>query len=131
MGLIGPKVTWEELAESAQQTIDGKGRRKGLSGVKADAQAVDKKAHKRNRAMAELISKAVAELKEIDDGVPRFVLGWRLYPNRDNPYWKTEALKHNCGCGCGCFGRPPPPPPPPDYKSKSRPKKKAKSRSKK
>jgi hypothetical protein len=34
------------------------------------------------------------------------VLGWRLYPNQENDFWKDAGGVHNCGCGCACFSNP-------------------------
>lgn len=108
MGLISPLMTLKELEESARRTEEGRGEKLGLPGVKADARTADPKAHKQNLELARRISKAMVALKKTDkdkDGndVPRFVLAWRLYPNADNPFWKTEALKHACGCSAACF----------------------------
>src|SRR5215471_7052494 len=80
----------------------------GPSRVEADAQSMDSEAHKANRELAKRISAAVAAAKPSDDGVPRFVLGWRLYPNRANPFWQDAGGVHNCGCGCACFSEPGP-----------------------
>jgi hypothetical protein len=109
MGLIGPKMTLKELADSANETNEGRGEKLALPGVKADAKTADPKAFQKNLLLAERIRKAVAELKGTDKDeqtgqqIPRFVLGWRLYPNADSAYWKTEALLHACGCSGGCF----------------------------
>jgi hypothetical protein len=104
MGLIEPKLTLKHVETSAKHTVKGRGKSKGLKGVKADALTADPKAHKQNRHMGEQISRLVSKIKPFDEGVPRFVLAWRLYPNKENAYWKTEALQHACGCSCGCFG---------------------------
>jgi len=104
MGLIEPKLTLKHVETSAKHTVRGRGKSKGLQGVKADAMTADRKAHKRNRELSEQISRLVSKMKPFDGGVPRFVLAWRLYPNKENAYWKTEALQHACGCSCGCFG---------------------------
>jgi len=104
MGLIEPKLTLKHVETSAKHTVRGRGKSKGLKGVRADAMTADRKAHKKNRELSEHISRVVAKIKPFDEGVPRFVLAWRLYPNKENAYWKTEALQHACGCSCGCFG---------------------------
>ena len=54
-----------------------------------------------NRALATMIRKAVKAKKEGDKHGEHFVLGWRLYPNKDHPRWKDKD-DHACGCGCGC-----------------------------
>lgn len=104
---VQPLVTLKQLRECAERTTAGEGIVAGLPGVESDAQSMDKAAHKANRDLAKLISEAVAKSKPRDGGVPRFVLGWRLYPNRDNPFWKDAGGVHNCGCGCGCASEPP------------------------
>jgi hypothetical protein len=101
MGLIGPDRTNKELEESGRSTSKGGKKGKGLPGLKTDARTMDPEAHEANRELATRISKAVADIKPSDGGQPRFVLGWRLYPNRDSAYWKTEGA-HVCGCGCAC-----------------------------
>lgn len=106
---IGPPLTTDELRKSAEQTIKGQGREVGLPGVESDAERMDKGASKINREMASRISAAVAQLKPSDGSIPRFVLGWRLYPNRESPFWHGTDGKHACGCGCGCFSQPPGP----------------------
>jgi hypothetical protein len=110
MGLIGPLLTLKDLQHSALETKEGRGQALGLPGVKADAKTADPPAFKKNLELAKRISAAVTDLKITDTDketgkkTPRFVLGWRLYPNADNAYWKSEALLHACGCGCSCFG---------------------------
>jgi hypothetical protein len=39
--------------------------------------------------------------KKSDRHGARFVLGWRLYPNKEHPSWSNKDV-HSCGCGCGC-----------------------------
>jgi hypothetical protein len=93
------------LKKSARKTSEGKGRAP-LPGVKTDAkhvQATDKCGYQANRDLAKLISAAVREKKKSDENGARFVLGWRLYPNKDHPSWKSKDV-HSCGCGCGCSG---------------------------
>lgn len=102
MPKIGPARTLAELSKSASHTLDCKGSR-GLPGVKADAKQIDRKAFAQNRELAHRINDALHDLKPTDKKVPRFVLGWRLYPNRDDPYWHGKV--HSCGCGCGCSSR--------------------------
>jgi len=99
MPKIGPSRTIKELNDSARHTYHGKGRR-GLPGVKTDSKQVDKDAHAQNGELGKRISKAVHALKKKDKNGPLFVLGWRLYPNKENPYWSGRV--HSCGCGCGC-----------------------------
>jgi hypothetical protein len=108
MSRIGPRVSCEEVAKSAEQITRGEGLIAGLPGVKADARSMDQKAHEANRDLAERIREAMAAVKPSDNNVPRFVLGWRLYPNRNNPFWKDEGGTHVCGCGCGCSSWAPP-----------------------
>jgi hypothetical protein len=38
--------------------------------------------------------------KATDKYGAHFVLGWRLYPNKEHPRWSKDV--HSCGCGCGC-----------------------------
>jgi hypothetical protein len=114
MPKIGPALTEDELAASAEATFDGKPLKKrvtrraptgrpALPGVIADAFLVDARAYNTNGDLAEAIRAAVGKLKESDKGVPRFVLGWRMYPNAASSHWKKAgSLVHSCGCGCGC-----------------------------
>jgi hypothetical protein len=100
---IYPKMTRAKLRKSARKTSRGKGRAP-LPGVKTDAkhtQATDKCGYQANRELAEMISKAVRAKKNADKHGLHFVLGWRLYPNKDHPRWKSKEV-HACGCGCGC-----------------------------
>jgi hypothetical protein len=100
---IYPKMTRGKLKRSARKTANGKGRA-ALPGVKTDARhanATDKCGHKANRALAQLIGDAVKSKKVSDKHGAHFVLGWRLYPNKDHPRWKSKDV-HSCGCGCGC-----------------------------
>jgi len=100
---IYPKMTRAKLQNGARKTSQGRGRA-ALPGVKTDAkhvQATDKCGYKANRELAELIGKAVRGKKLGDKNGPYFVLGWRLYPNKDHPRWNNKDV-HSCGCGCGC-----------------------------
>jgi hypothetical protein len=100
---IYPKMTRAKLQRSARKTSQGQGRAP-LPGVKTDAkhaQATDKCGYRTNRDLAEMISKAVRAKKNSDKRSAHFVLGWRLYPNKDHPRWKSKDV-HSCGCGCGC-----------------------------
>jgi hypothetical protein len=100
MPKIGPARTAAELDESAQATYLGQGK-PPLPGVKTDAWQVDADAYNANADLAELIKAAVGKLKPSDKRIPRFLLGWRLYPNAASPYWKGK-LVHSCGCCCAC-----------------------------
>jgi hypothetical protein len=100
---IYPKMTRAKLKKSARKTSNGKGR-VALPGVKTDAkhiQATDKCGYQANRELAEIIGKAMRAKKNGDANGAHFVLGWRLYPNKDHPRWKSKD-EHACGCGCGC-----------------------------
>jgi hypothetical protein len=100
---ITPKLTPSKLKKSARTTSEGRGKR-SLPGVKTDAkhvQATDKCGYKANRDLAAMISKAVQAKKNGDKNGAHFVLGWRLYPNKEHPRWKGKD-DHACGCGCGC-----------------------------
>jgi hypothetical protein len=100
---INPKLTRSRLKRSAGKTSSGKGRIP-LPGVRTDAkhvQATDKCGYKANRELAKMIGKAVEAKKKSDKNGAHFVLGWRLYPNKDHPRWKSKEV-HSCGCGCGC-----------------------------
>jgi hypothetical protein len=100
---IYPKMTRSKLKSGARKTSLGKGRAP-LPGVKTDAKdvkATDKCGYQANRELAEMIKKAVRAKKKGDKRGQHFVLGWRLYPNKDHPRWGAEDV-HSCGCGCGC-----------------------------
>jgi hypothetical protein len=100
---IYPKVTRAQLKRSARKTADGKGRA-SLPGVKTDAKhanATDKCGHDANRELSKLIEKAMRSVKKGDKSGQHFVLGWRLYPNKNHPRWNSKDV-HSCGCGCGC-----------------------------
>jgi hypothetical protein len=100
---IYPKVTRAQLKRGARRTSQGKGR-VSLPGVKTDAkhgQATDKCGYKANREFAEMISRAMQAKKNADKHGAHFVLGWRLYPNKQHPRWNSKDV-HSCGCGCGC-----------------------------
>jgi hypothetical protein len=107
MGRIGPRLTGKQLKESAEKTQKGEGLVAGIPGVEADAERMDRQAHTANRDLAKRIREAVAATKPSDKNIPRFVLGWRLYPNRDNPFWNDAGGPHVCGCGCACYSHPP------------------------
>jgi hypothetical protein len=118
---VNPKLTTAKLRKGARTTSEGKGV-VSLPGIKTDAkQAVtadpwdpkspfygaincDPKGYRKNRELADRISKAVKALKKSDEHGPRFVLAWRMYPNNDHPCWHQEGV-HYCGCGCGCYAR--------------------------
>jgi hypothetical protein len=99
---IYPKMTRAKLRKGARKTSQGKGRA-ALPGVKTDAKHVnasDKTGYQVNRELAELIAQAVRAKKKGDKHGAQFLLGWRLYPNKDHPRWSKDV--HSCGCGCGC-----------------------------
>ena len=108
MGGIGPMVKPGDLKSSAAETNEGRGGHLSLPGVKADAKSSDPKAFKKNLALAKRIAQAVADLKESDGKIPRFVLGWRLYANAESPYWNRpkDDPSHPCSCGAGCWSSP-------------------------
>jgi hypothetical protein len=100
---IYPKMSRAQLRKSARATAQGRGRAP-LPGVKTDAMhvnATDKCGYRANRELAKLIGEAVRAKKKADKRGARFVLGWRLYPNKDHPDWNNKDV-HSCGCGCGC-----------------------------
>ncbi len=100
---IYPKITGSKLRKGARKTSEGKGR-VSLPGVKTDAKhvdATDKCGYRANRELAALIKAAVRTKKNSDKKGAHFILGWRLYPNKEHPRWK-EINEHACGCGCGC-----------------------------
>jgi hypothetical protein len=103
MGIIGPNLSAKEVRDSAVKTMKGEGLKAALPGVAADAHSMDKDAYQTNRELAKRIQQLLAEMKPSDKGVPRFVLGFRMYPNSESPYWKRAAAEHICGCGCGCW----------------------------
>jgi hypothetical protein len=116
---IYPKLTPAKLRKSAQKTSEGKGLAP-LPGVRTDAKLAakadptnrrspyygskhhDPNGHQKNRELAERIGKAVSDLKKSDEHGPRFVLAWRMYPNKEHPSWQRKDV-HFCGCGCGCY----------------------------
>jgi hypothetical protein len=103
MSIIGPYLKVSELKAGAEATAKGDGLKVPLPGVAADAHAMDAKAFEANRKLADKIRQAVAELKECDGKVPRFVWGFRMYPNAESKYWdeKKKEADHRCGCSCG------------------------------
>jgi hypothetical protein len=100
MPAIYPKVSHAQLKKGARRTATGAGR-VALPGVKTDAKGVNKSDYEANRELARLISKAMKAVKKSDDAGQQFVLGWRLYPNKNHWRWKDREA-HACGCGCGC-----------------------------
>jgi hypothetical protein len=116
---IYPKLTPKKLKKSALKTSEGRGLAP-LPGVRTDAKLAanadpkdpkspyygskhhDPNGYQKNRKLAERIGKAVSDLKKGDEHGPRFVLAWRLYPNKEHPSWQRRDV-HFCGCGCGCF----------------------------
>ena len=83
-----------KLKQGARKTSQGKARA-ALPGVKTDAkhaQARDKRGYGANRELAEMIGKAVRAKKKADKHGAHFVLGWRLYPNKDHPRWSKDTL---------------------------------------
>ena len=115
---VNPKLTAAQLRKSARKTSEGKGFAP-LPGVRTDAKAAatadpndpnspyhgsthhDPDGYRKNRKLADRINRAVKNLKASDENGPRFVLAWRLYPNKDHPVWQQQDV-HFCGCGCGC-----------------------------
>jgi hypothetical protein len=100
---IHPKMSRKKLQQSARKTSEGKGQAT-LPGVKTDSkhvEATDKCGYRANRELAEIIGKAVQAKKNSDKNGAHFVLGWRLYPNKEHPRWSSKDV-HSCGCGCGC-----------------------------
>ncbi|HVY56374.1 MAG TPA: hypothetical protein VHA77_00825 [Xanthobacteraceae bacterium] len=115
---VNPKLTSTKLRKSAKKTSEGKGAAP-LPGVTTDAKAAahadpndpaspyygsthhDPDGYRKNRQLAKRISKAVEKIKASDEHGPRFVLAWRMYPNKDHPVWQQKDV-HYCGCGCGC-----------------------------
>ena len=64
-----------------------------------DSPFLDREGHDKNRQLAEIIKKAVKDLKPSDaDGRPHFLLSWRMYPNKDHPRFNKVD---GCSCGCG------------------------------
>ncbi len=105
---VRPVLTVEHLKDSTDFISKGHGLVAGLPGVEPDAKSMDPKADNANRDLAKRISEAVAAVKPTENGIPRFVLGWRLYPNEASEFWKDDGGKHNCGCGCACYSNPHP-----------------------
>jgi hypothetical protein len=103
---IGRKFTRRNLADTTAE----------LPGVPRDIVAENSEPDKKNRELAKRVKQLAIDLKPSDGGQPRFLLGWRLLPNADNPYWNQPGADQSasCGCGCGCPVKPDYPPPPPD-----------------
>jgi hypothetical protein len=103
---IGPGWTIEDLEKTAEATAMGGTTAPGLPGLKTDAKEVNREAYIKNGELADAINEALHDIKETQtvEDQPRFVLGWRMYPNIANPYWKGKML-HSCGCACGCSSR--------------------------
>jgi hypothetical protein len=104
MSDIGPRQAFSGLEDGARLTREGKGAAELLSGVITDAlQKSPEKDFLDNRKLAELIGHAMLTLKGSHGGKPKFVIGWRLYPNAENrEYWDPRTGDHRCSCGCGC-----------------------------
>ena len=114
-----PKLTPAKLKKGARKTSEGKGFAP-LPGVRTDAKLAakansknprspyygnehfDPKGYQKNRELAERIGAAMSELKQGDEDGSRFVLAWRMYPNKQHPSWHRKDV-HFCGCGCGCY----------------------------
>ncbi len=108
--LIKPRMSWRDLHKGAKETASGK-RKTPLPGVKTakttpKTAAVHRKDREANGTLAEKISAAVREVKKSDRHGPLWVVGWRMYPNKDHPHWKAHT--HACSCGCGCHSHPKP-----------------------
>ena len=107
MSINGPPRAFKDLEDSARATRLGKAD-DPLHGVTSDAKKMDGNSgmehYRANRKLAQDISHALQEkldkykLKDAD-GTPYFVLGWRLYPNKDSKHWQ-QLHGHTCGCGC-------------------------------
>jgi hypothetical protein len=103
MPKIGPKMTQAQLYKlRGKELPDGRQKALALPGGTSDAKLKEPKTgYKKNRLLAKKIKDLRNTLKGNDaDGTPQFVLGWRMYPNKDSARWKGAA--HTCGCGCGC-----------------------------
>jgi hypothetical protein len=118
---IYPKLTAAKLKKGARKTSEGRGLAP-LPGVRTDAKLAatadptnpkstyygskhhDPQGYQKNRALAERIDEAMGDLKQGDEHGSRFVLAWRMYPNKEHPSWQRKDV-HFCGCGCGCFAR--------------------------
>jgi hypothetical protein len=59
---------------------------------------LDRKGFATNRKMAKEIDKIFKKYKKIDKDGSHFVLGWRLYGNKDHVRFQEAD---GCGCGCG------------------------------
>ncbi|HXP72512.1 MAG TPA: hypothetical protein VN823_00060 [Stellaceae bacterium] len=115
MPKIGPTRTADELRESAVATYEGKGH-PGLPGVDTDAWSESPNgAFVTNGELAEAFKAITSLAKGSRGGKPLFVIGWRMYPNKECPYW-SKLDSHACSCGCACSthkrkrGKAPPPP---------------------
>ena len=59
---------------------------------------LDRKGFATNRKMAKEIDKIFRKYKKMDKDGTHFVLGWRLYGNKDHVRFQEAD---GCGCGCG------------------------------
>lgn len=102
MSIIGPAQSLIELRASAKAVREGT-KAEGLPPVVSDALQMKKEtAYVENRKLADLISAAMKAIKPSDEDGPLFVLGWRMYPNKNHPHWKDQLEEpHQCGCSCG------------------------------
>ena len=98
---IGPGRTFSELKQSGQRTRLGRGH-PGLPGVKTDASRQLAEDDKRNRELNRRVGEAMLELKGSVGGKPKYVIGWRMYPNLENKEYWNDRLDHVCSCACGC-----------------------------
>jgi hypothetical protein len=101
MPKIGPGRTFDELKQSAVRTREGKGH-PALPGVRTDAFRYRDEDFQNNRELTRRIGDAMMELKGNARGKPKFVIGWRLYPNLENEYWQDKLVDHVCSCACSC-----------------------------
>jgi hypothetical protein len=63
-------------------------------------------AERENRQLNADVLRALTDNKRLeaeDMGVSRFVIVWRMYPNKDNPVVQRDD-PNACGCGCSCGG---------------------------
>jgi hypothetical protein len=99
-----PKLTKAEVWSLLPQPRGNqpKGKHAPIPGLDNEDSASDPEAANRHRRLHTKIMEAFRETQPRDgedpETGPRFVLAWRIFPNKSNPV----ANEPNCGCGCSC-----------------------------
>ena len=70
--------------------------------------ALDSDAHDKpgmqgqNKRLHEAIITQLETWKPPDNKGPRWVIAWRIYPNKENQNIVDSITNGSCGCGCSC-----------------------------